>query len=165
MSDQYYITVLSFKKTSFKKHHPPPVPSINMDSSFSSSMSQSQSSQYGPPLDYSFRNLSSLANLERSRPPRQSLRKQVPALPLFFYSTVKLSNCQTVKLSNCQTVKLSNCQTVKLSNCQLSNCQTVKWSKWSNCQTVKLSNCQTVKIVKTNCQTFRLSNCQTVKLF
>jgi hypothetical protein len=145
MSDQYYITVLSFKKTSFKKHHPPPVPSINMDSSFSSSMSQSQSSQYGPPLDYSFRNLSSLANLERSRPPRQSLRKQVPALPLFFYSTVKLSNCQTVKLSNCQTVKLSNCQTVKLSTVKLSNCQMVKMVKLSNCQTVKLSNCQ-------NCQ-------------
>lgn len=45
----------------------------DMDASFSSS---SISSQYGPPLDYSFRNISSLETLERHRPPRQSLRKQ-----------------------------------------------------------------------------------------
>ena len=45
----------------------------DMDHSFNSSVS----TNYGPPLDYSFRNISSLEKLERHRPPRQSLRKQV----------------------------------------------------------------------------------------
>ena len=66
-SDQYIVTVFSFKKS--KNSHP----KVDMDSSFNSSVS----TNYGPPLDYSFRNISSLEKLERHRPPRQSLRKQV----------------------------------------------------------------------------------------
>ena len=70
-ADQYIVTVFSFKKPYPKManggggSH-----SSDMDSSFSS-----LSNQYGPPLDYSFRNISSLEKLERNRPPRQSLRK------------------------------------------------------------------------------------------
>ena len=66
-AEQYIVTVFSFKK-------PPKAASTtsDMDSSFSS-----LSNQYGPPLDYSFRNISSLEKLERNRPPRQSLRKNV----------------------------------------------------------------------------------------
>ena len=66
-SDQYIVTVFSFKKS--KNSHS----KVDMDSSFNSSVS----TNYGPPLDYSFRNISSLEKLERHRPPRQSLRKQV----------------------------------------------------------------------------------------
>ena len=66
-SDQYIVTVFSFKKSKNSKVVP------DMESSFNSSVS----TNYGPPLDYSFRNISSLEKLERHRPPRQSLRKQV----------------------------------------------------------------------------------------
>ena len=50
----------------------------DMDSSFGSTTSSTvsvASSNFGPPLDYSFRNISSLHHLEK-RYPRQSLRKQ-----------------------------------------------------------------------------------------
>jgi len=92
-SDQYIVTVFSFKKSK-NSHHPIPnhikgsmattsmehskastttVQTVqDMDHSFNSSVS----TNYGPPLDYSFRNISSLEKLERHRPPRQSLRKQ-----------------------------------------------------------------------------------------
>merc|ERR1712038_1349360 len=52
---------------------------MDQSSSFGSSWASSSVSanfNYGPPLDYSFRNISSLEKLERHRPPRQSLRKQ-----------------------------------------------------------------------------------------
>ena len=45
-----------------------------MDQSFSGSSPASLSSSFGPPLDFSFRNLSTLNKLEKTRP-RQSLRK------------------------------------------------------------------------------------------
>ena len=90
-SDQYIVTVFSFKKSK-NSHHNNKVASMehskasttttvqtvqDMDHSFNSSVS----TNYGPPLDYSFRNISSLEKLERHRPPRQSLRKQVSFLP------------------------------------------------------------------------------------
>ena len=68
-SEQYIVTVFSFKRAMPKLSK-----TADMDASFSSSLSNNQ---YGPPLDYSFRNISSLEKLERNRPPRQSLRKQV----------------------------------------------------------------------------------------
>eukprot|EP00093_Oithona_nana_P004794 04794.XXX_174916_175636_1 [CDS] Oithona nana genome sequencing. len=69
-ADQYIVTVFSFKKPYPKMATGGGSHSSDMDSSFSS-----LSNQYGPPLDYSFRNISSLEKLERNRPPRQSLRK------------------------------------------------------------------------------------------
>ena len=92
-SDQYIVTVFSFKKSKNSKVVP------DMESSFNSSVS----TNYGPPLDYSFRNISSLEKLERHRPPRQSLRKQVIhwsksnqslALQILKLSTVQISNTE-----------------------------------------------------------------------
>ena len=87
-SDQYIVTVFSFKKSKNSRNkvarmeHSKASTTVqtvqDMDHSFNSSVSTS----YGPPLDYSFRNISSLEKLERHRPPRQSLRKQVSFLPL-----------------------------------------------------------------------------------
>ena len=94
-SDQYIVTVFSFKKS--KNSHHPSIPNNIKGSMATSSMEHSKAStttvktvqdmdhsfnssvstNYGPPLDYSFRNISSLEKLERHRPPRQSLRKQV----------------------------------------------------------------------------------------
>ena len=82
-SEQYIVTVFSFKRNYRRTAMPKLSKTTDMDASFSSSLSNNQ---YGPPLDYSFRNISSLEKLERNRPPRQSLRKQVGKLlePVFY---------------------------------------------------------------------------------
>ena len=147
-SDQYIVTVFSFKKSKNSKVVP------DMESSFNSSVS----TNYGPPLDYSFRNISSLEKLERHRPPRQSLRKQVIhwsksnqslALQILKLSTVQISNTEYrlifgkarfyLHLLNTELIRASKKSGVLLGGAVIAYVRSENGKKYSSFQEIKKS--------------------------